>query len=308
VTAPRHDWLPPVPQRPQDPADPSPVTPPPQEARPASPPPTAGAPGSWPLWSAFAALLCGLLGGNVLGMIVYAVAGVSGDDLDTVPIGYMLLANVTLDASLLISALAFARLGGRVVPATLGLRPVRLWFAVKWAFAAYVAYFVISAIWLQVLNLENETDDITDRLQTNPTVSTVAGIAVFAVVIAPIVEEVFFRGFVFPALRAKLGVAWAAVGTGLLFGLVHALGSPIGFLLPLAVLGTALCLLYWRTGSIYPGIALHAINNCIALSAALDWGWQVPLLILGALGAIAAILLPVSRVRGGLGALARPVR
>jgi membrane protease YdiL (CAAX protease family) len=59
------------------------------------------------------------------------------------------------------------------------------------------------------------------------------------------------------------------------------------------VLGTVLCLVYWKTNSLLPCIVLHAINNCIALSSALKWDWQVPVLMVGALMAISAILLPV---------------
>jgi membrane protease YdiL (CAAX protease family) len=281
---------------PQSPGGDGPPPPPPPPADPQKP--------SWPLWTAFVALLSGLLCGNVLGAIVYSIAGASGYDTDPLPVGFMLLANLLFDAALVVSAVVFARLGGRVSPAILGLRPAKAWFAVKWAAAAAITYFVVSALWIGLLHLENETDDITKTLKDDPTAATVAGIALFAVVIAPIVEELFFRGFVFPALREKLNVGWAAIGTGLLFGAVHAFGSPIGFLVPLAVLGTLLCLLYWKTGSIYPCIALHAVNNCIALGSALGWDWQLPLLVAGALAAITAILAPLGRLNRRVGALA----
>ncbi len=276
-------WLPPQP----------PPTPPPPPSEP--PAPSAAEP-SWPLWTAFVALFAGMLVGNVLGSIVYAIASGAGYDTDHLPMGYTLVANLLFDGSLIGAAVVFARLGGRVTPATFGLRAVRLWTAVKWAAAAYVTYVVIGQLWINLLDLQDETDDITDKLKDDPTAATVAGIAIFAVVIAPIAEEVVFRGFVFPALRSKLNVAWAAIVTGVLFGLVHVFGSPIGFLVPLAVLGTVLCLLYWKTGSLYPCIALHAANNCLALGAALEWDWQIPLLLAGSFAAIAAILAPVARL------------
>mgnify|MGYP000173810412 CR=1 FL=1 len=53
---------------------------------------------------------------------------------------------------------------------------------------------------------------------------------------------------------------------GVLFGAVHAGGSDAAFLVPLAVLGVLFCLLYERTGSLYPPIVLHAINNSIAFT------------------------------------------
>jgi membrane protease YdiL (CAAX protease family) len=287
------EWLPP--------ASPSAGAPPP-------PPPSGDERPAWPLWTAFVALLSGLLCGTVLGSIVYVLADATGSETDPLPTGWSLLANLLFDGSLVGSAIVFARLGsGRVTPAMFGLRPTRVWFAVKWAAAAGFVYIVLSGLWLGLLNLENETDEITKTLKDDPTVATVAGIAIFAVVVAPIVEELFFRGYVFTAMRDKLAPGWAAIATGLLFGLVHASGSPIGFLPPLALLGTLLCLVYWKTGSIYPTIALHCLNNCVALASALSWSWQLPLLVAGAFAAITAILLAVRRFTGSVAAPVAPL-
>jgi membrane protease YdiL (CAAX protease family) len=248
---------------------------------------------------AFVAMLGGWLGGSVLGAIVYAVASANGYSSTEAPIGYDLVANLLFDASLIGSAVIFARLGGRVTPASFGLRPTTLKRAALWAAGGYVSYLVLSAIWLQLTNSHDAKDDITTTLTDHPTAGTVAGLAFFAVVVAPVVEEVFFRGFVFTAMRSKLPVGAAAVVSGLMFGVVHAFGSPWQFLLPLSILGTILCLIYWKTGSLYPCIAVHAVNNCVALSTALHWSWQVPLLVAGSLAAISAIVLPVARLGGG---------
>ena len=67
------------------------------------------------------------------------------------------------------------------------------------------------------------------------------------------------------ALWRRMGPWLAALITGVVFGLIHGLSSPIEFLPPLALLGFVLCILRWRTGSIYPCFVLHATNNAIAL-------------------------------------------
>ncbi len=72
-----------------------------------------------------------------------------------------------------------------------------------------------------------------------------------------ICEELFFRGLVFSGLR-RLG-AWPAVLlSALLFGLAHA---SIYRLLPTFILGVLLGVLRWRSGSVVPGMVMHALNN-----------------------------------------------
>jgi membrane protease YdiL (CAAX protease family) len=115
-------------------------------------------------------------------------------------------------------------------------------------------------------------------------------------VLAPVAEELFFRGYFFTALRNWKGVWPAAILTGVVFGAIHAGSAPVGYLVPLAVFGFALCLLYWRTGSLYPCIVLHALNNSLAFGVSQGWGWEIPLVMLGANAVILAALLPF-RVR-----------
>jgi membrane protease YdiL (CAAX protease family) len=90
----------------------------------------------------------------------------------------------------------------------------------------------------------------------------------------------------------------AALIVGTLFGLIHVLGSPLGFIPLLAFFGIALCLLYARTKSLYPCIALHALNNSVAFSSSLGWTWEVAVL-LPAVGVLLVLLaLGVERAFG----------
>ena len=83
--------------------------------------------------------------------------------------------------------------------------------------------------------------------------------------LAALSEEMFFRGFVFSGLRSRMSVWPAAVISGLVFGLVHA-PTGITTVIPLAVFGVALAWLYDRTGSLWPSVTAHAINNGLALA------------------------------------------
>ena len=74
----------------------------------------------------------------------------------------------------------------------------------------------------------------------------------------------------FTVLARRMGVVWAVIVDGLVFGIGHAAGAEIIQLLALAAFGMGLCLLYWRTGSIIPCMALHALNNSITFGVTKD--------------------------------------
>jgi membrane protease YdiL (CAAX protease family) len=62
--------------------------------------------------------------------------------------------------------------------------------------------------------------------------------------------------------------------------------------------GAGLCLLYEWTGSLYPAIALHALNNSIALGANLKWDWQIPAMMVGSTAAALLCAWLLARILG----------
>jgi membrane protease YdiL (CAAX protease family) len=90
-----------------------------------------------------------------------------------------------------------------------------------------------------------------------------ANIVLFAVV-APIVEELTFRGLG-QSLLAFLGQWPSILLVGLAFGLAHGLVEALLVLVPF---GIALAWLRSRTDSVYPGMVVHALFNGVALAAA----------------------------------------
>ena len=88
------------------------------------------------------------------------------------------------------------------------------------------------------------------------------GLAVLLVgILAPIAEEVFFRGFAYRVLRGRFGVVAGILLSGVLFGAAH--GNPLA-LLPISIMGIVLAVLRERTGSLIPSITVHCLNNCVA--------------------------------------------
>jgi membrane protease YdiL (CAAX protease family) len=121
---------------------------------------------------------------------------------------------------------------------------------------------------------------------------------VIIIIVAPLCEEFFFRGFLYRILRGRLGLWPAVVINGSLFGAVHLTsGGPLAVAV-IAPLGFLLCLVYERSGSLYPCIALHALNNSIVSAAEFDRVSGIALLM-GA-GMLLVCLI------GGLGSRVRP--
>ncbi len=87
----------------------------------------------------------------------------------------------------------------------------------------------------------------------------------------PLVEEVFFRGFIFRPLLSRFGLPAALIGSAAVFSLFHALP---GVLLPIFVTGMLLAYLYHRTGSLWPPITAHAAQNALVVLYTLIESWQ----------------------------------
>jgi uncharacterized protein len=276
---------------------------PPEELSPFDPPegnPTRSPSPAWPVWTApvafFAALLLAAIGGLVVDVIAAALFGtkISNGNL---PPGLSIADTVVQDIGFVGAAVYCAHLGGRVVRSwQFGLRrPGRGWrSAAGMIVLLLIAFIVLTAIWSAAVHPEEEKT--LEQLGSNEGTALLVLSAALTCVIAPMCEEFLFRGFMFTALRNWRGTWPAAVITGLVFGGVHAESAPVLDLLPLAALGFGLCLLYRYSGSLYPCMIAHSLNNSIAFASLEGWGWQAPVLIVSALLGIGLVVLTCKRV------------
>jgi uncharacterized protein len=92
---------------------------------------------------------------------------------------------------------------------------------------------------------------------------------VYAIVIAPVGEELFFRGVLFRSLRDRHGFWVGAMGSAVGFALIHYIpGSAVDAALLMIVMfftGLALCFLYERRGTIVAPLAAHVTFNVIGI-------------------------------------------
>jgi len=125
-----------------------------------------------------------------------------------------------------------------------------------------------SAVALAVPSLRGVRPDNTSFLVGLPAAELLL-IAVAAVIVAPVVEELLFRGLLLQGLMLRIGFWPAAVLSSLAFGVLHVASlDAAGAALALAtgVMGLGLCLLARRTGRLGPGIGVHALRNALAMA------------------------------------------
>jgi membrane protease YdiL (CAAX protease family) len=85
------------------------------------------------------------------------------------------------------------------------------------------------------------------------------------IVVAPVVEELFFRGFVYAGLAERYSWRKAAVISSALFALIH---LQLTAIVPIFILGYIFAYLYRRSGSIWPAVLMHVSTNALGLGAA----------------------------------------
>jgi membrane protease YdiL (CAAX protease family) len=135
--------------------------------------------------------------------------------------------------------------------------------AIGLSVVVFVALFIVIALLEQVLRGGEEQGLTPDGWQPEHAGAYVANFVVIAIV-APIVEELTFRGLGYSLLE-PLGAWTAILLTGAIFAAEHGLVQ--GFL-ELMLFGCALAWLRMRTRSVYPGMILHSLFNGIALVVA----------------------------------------
>jgi membrane protease YdiL (CAAX protease family) len=224
----------------------------------------------WPWWYGPLAFVVGAIVGLIGAAIAWALLGV--DEPAESPTA-IIVGTLVLDGSLVGVALLFASFVRRPRAWHFGLRPTPLWPAVGWAALGIFAFYLFAALYTVIVQPDVE-QTVAENLGADESGFGLAAAGFMIICVAPFAEEFFFRGFFYGALRTKFSVAIAASMNGLLFGLIHFEGGTDGLLIvpPLAVLGVVFCLVYERTGSLFPVIALHSLNNAIAYAAQADGG------------------------------------
>lgn len=137
-----------------------------------------------------------------------------------------------------------------------------------WSYCSSSKVLIASVVFILALglwtNYLSELADLPNSMQETFEMMMRHPLGIIAIVImAPIVEELLFRGAIEGYLLRKWKhPAGAIVFSSLVFGLVHGnwVQAPFAF-----VIGLALGWMYYRTGSLFPGILMHFVNNSTAV-------------------------------------------
>ena len=242
------------------------------------PVPVAASPGRVPWGLADVALALGVLIIAAIFIIVPALvaAAIIADDPDHLmddpeALAILLGANLVLEAALIGVALIFSVGKYRCRLGDLGFRlPQKggLWLPIAVLFAAYfivsVYFGIVTVIDWEPLEPEST---VPEAVFDSPVALPIA--AVLALLFAPLMEEAFFRGFVFGSLRSRWGLLSGALASGLLFAALH---FDVGTLVPFTLIGVLFALAYAYSGSLFAAVVAHFLFNAVSFLVSLGGG------------------------------------
>lgn len=215
-------------------------------------------------WRAFGSLVMGLGAFFVSQFVLAVILAINGIDIDSLSVSQSLL--VSSASSLLLIIIIVGLVAARKVEVRQALGLVRPEGGVLLKIIGALGIFIIvSAVVASIadavvpgFDLEQEQDLGLGKPNSS---LQLMGLFALLVVLAPISEELLFRGVLFAGFKRSFGFMPAAILSSSLFGLAH--WQP-NVALATAVLGWLLAYLYHKTGSLWSSIGLHSLKNAVA--------------------------------------------
>ncbi|MGC4015769.1 MAG: CPBP family intramembrane metalloprotease [Luteolibacter sp.] len=183
-------------------------------------------------------------------------------------------AETKYSAGLLVGAMfaQFLLAGIVVVVVIMRVRPVQ-WLGLRWRqwpWALLIGPGCVISMWVLMIALDSAgymkwaeslgggAQDTVKLLKESNDPVILGLMAVIAVLVAPLCEEIIFRGYLYPVAKRFAGAWPAAIFSALVFGAAH---GNLTALLPLFLLALLLVWLYEKTGSLWSTIAVHCCFN-----------------------------------------------
>lgn len=189
--------------------------------------------------------------------------------LSNIGIFFVLVAGLTAIVSLRIKPVAWLGLRWRQWPHFFWIGPATV--LVMWIVIGVLQSSGYIA-WMEKLVGNPSTQDAVKLLRDSPDLLGVGLMAFSAAIVAPLAEEIIFRGYLYPVAKSFAGPWVGMLFTALVFAAGH---GNIPLLLPLFLLGLLLALAYELTGSLWASISIHFFFNSatVAIQLAIRAGW-----------------------------------
>jgi membrane protease YdiL (CAAX protease family) len=182
----------------------------------------------------------------------------------------MMLNTFIIDMVAAIAVFYFAMVKNKEKLCALGIRSR---FFLKGVFTGITAYIMIlpfllavlllSIIVLNFLGYKPPPQPVFEAFMEEKRINMLFFLVIFVSIVGPVIEEIFFRGFMYGAIKKRFGIITAVLLSASLFSLLHA--NVVGFL-PIMILGALLAYLYETTGSLASSMTVHIIHNSVMVS------------------------------------------
>jgi len=182
----------------------------------------------------------------------------------------LMLSATIADIAVISAVLFYVRAERRQALSSLGLTAKGFLVNIRYGVLSYVGLMpVLAAVMFgssnlfRYFNIPVEPQPVLIILKEETHIPSLVYMCFFTSLLGPVLEEIFFRGFVYGVLRKRTGVFWGIVLSAAFFAYIHA---NLASFFPILCLGILLAYLYEKTGSLIPSITVHAIHNSLSLA------------------------------------------
>ena len=227
---------------------------------------------AWPIgWTNFLIFVCAIIVGIFFMQIL---VGALFADIIHEADGELTMATAIISVCILhipMLAVFFGLRRGYPLHYSGSLNSIRMHFgqALPRALVLFVRFvpviWIASLIWgglIYVLDLEAPPQPLITLFAEGGNVFGMTLMALFAVVLAPISEELLFRGCLYRFLKSQTNISFAFLISGALFAIMH---GNLATFVPLMIIGILLAYLYEQEGNILVPICFHACFNAFSL-------------------------------------------
>ncbi|MFC1806758.1 lysostaphin resistance A-like protein [Candidatus Omnitrophota bacterium] len=219
---------------------------------------------SWTLGDVIRVVILFIFFNYLFSILSYTLSGIlSIESLDKRT--YMTASTTLMDILALLFVLRFVTVKYSQPIEALGLSLKDIMGNIKIGLYAYIGFLPVLAItflvvlaMVKITNYDPVPAPVYDLIFKEKRPILLIVISALIAFIGPFIEEVFFRGFLYGALKKRLNVRWAIFLSALVFSTLHT--NVLGFV-PILALGIFFAYLREKTGSLVPSIAVHVVHN-----------------------------------------------